>query len=742
MKLRLSPLLVAAACAVPATASAQSAAESMLTPGTPAQGQLEASDAIDELRGQPADTWSFEATAGQGVRISLGSDVVDTYLILRDPQGNVLAQDDDGAGNLDSLIEMRLPADGTYTVAATSFSGGTGPYAIELTEIDASQLPDPTRAIVDGAITIGGTVSGTLESADAIYRERDTFADSYAFEATAGQPIEAHLRSTEFDGYLLLVGPTGELVAQDDDSGAGTDSRVRTTAGIDGRYRLVATTFGGGATGAYELELRGEWTSPTEGATELARGTTVSGNLVDGEARYYVDASASETLVVDVMSDEFDTYVSVFDANDMNLTSDDDGGDGTNSRARVTPYADGPVIVVVSSYSGNTTGAFTVRVGEPAPVTVDPRALRFGRAVEGELTDDDARSPQSGTITDVYTIAADAGDTFTVLASGAGDDPYGTMGAPNLRVFSPLGEEVYDNSSYMGGPTARRIVRAAMGGTYLVTVGGWETGMQYTLEAVEGAEAGPGWGDTEIEPIELGASIDGAHDENDASHPERGTRMDVYELVVDEATFVSIDMNSDLFDTYLEVRSADHALLHSNDDYEGLNSRITATLSAGTYHVVATQFSMGEGIYTLSVETGAVSATEIGEIGVGDTVTGSFSDASTIADYGSPAVFYTFEAAAGQALTIRANAEGADTMLTLRDAHGAQVAWNDDADGELNSRISVTIPRAGIYTIAVSEYGGAGGTFELSLQEGIEGGETTPYMGDGAMGYPEPYMDY
>ncbi len=88
------------------------------------------------------DNYTFTGNAGDAVEILLVSDNYDTYLELRGPDGVVVAQDDDGAGNLDSLISTTLPASGEYTIVARAFSeGDSGAYTLTLTSSSAAPAP-------------------------------------------------------------------------------------------------------------------------------------------------------------------------------------------------------------------------------------------------------------------------------------------------------------------------------------------------------------------------------------------------------------------------------------------------------------------------------------------------------------------------------------------------------------------------------------------------------------------------
>ena len=726
--LLLSSAMLMAGLTLPTAATAQNAGS--ITAGSPVMGEFSPTDPVDDYRGNPADTYIYAGEANSGIRVSLGSDIADTYLVVRDPYGNVVAYDDDGGGNLDSLVELRLSVSGEYRIVATTFGDANGPYVLELETIDASELPDPTRAVSTATAELGATVSGELATSDGIYRSRDTFVDAYKMTLSAGDEVEVHLTSDAFDTYLIALAPTGESLMQDDDGGNGTNSRVRFTAPIDGDYRLLATSFSSGSTGAYALRSQRGFTSITEGATALELGQRVEARLVNGVAAFSYEATAGEVLLFDAMSDEIDVYADALDYSEIVVASDDDSGEGTNARVRLTAYESGTFVFQVRSYTSDADGAIAVQLRHPNPVTVAPRALRIGRSVEGTLDATDAVGTDGYTRFDMYALELDPGDVVTLTATNTTEaGPYGEVGAPVLRVVSPIGEELYDfNAAYPSGGAAQRVIRAALGGTYLIGIASWAQDITYTVLVETGEAPALGWDDVATTPISVVDTVDGAHDENDATHPERMAKMDIYVLNLTEQASITIEMNSDLFDTYLEIRDENDWMLHSNDDYNGLNSRINVMLRAGTYRVVATQFSSAEGVYTLSVAEGAARAATVRPIAIGDTVPVDTAEASTLTEWGDTAVFYTFDASAGQELTIRLSADSLDALLMLTDELGDVVSRNDDADGSLNSRITLTIPRTGVYTIRAGDLGGNAGIMQLSLTEGLEGDVTTPYQ--------------
>lgn len=108
-----------------------------LSYGDTIQGRIEADGPRDPIYDDLATPHRFSGSQGDRIRIDMDSDPVDTYLVLVDSSGGLVAENDDRAfGNLNSTIETTLPADDTYTIWAGSWNGEeTGPYTLSLQRI-------------------------------------------------------------------------------------------------------------------------------------------------------------------------------------------------------------------------------------------------------------------------------------------------------------------------------------------------------------------------------------------------------------------------------------------------------------------------------------------------------------------------------------------------------------------------------------------------------------------------------
>lgn len=110
------------------------------------------------------------------------------------------------------------------------------------------------------SLTVNSTVSQSLGEATDYYSQRNgRYYDYYRLtNLTPGQRVTVSLNSNRFDTYLYLMNAeTGRIVARDDDSGAGTNSRLSFTPtfGDQGSYYVIASSCAPNSTGAYTLSV-------------------------------------------------------------------------------------------------------------------------------------------------------------------------------------------------------------------------------------------------------------------------------------------------------------------------------------------------------------------------------------------------------------------------------------------------------------------------------------------------------
>lgn len=704
---RLVPFVITAT--LPAAAWAQTAAQlNDVRFGEDVRGALSADDPVC-ARGGNADRYTFHGAAGTSVEVSLASDVFDTYLILEAADGSVIGEDDDSGSGTDSRLMATLPSDGRYTIVATSYAttpGTAGDYVLRVSEF----VPRP---LVPATVSVGDVVTGSLDEADAVMANNG-YVDAFDIEIGIGERVRFDVESRDFDTYAYLIGPTGERIAEDDDGAPyGTNSRIDFRAQSSGGHRLLVTSYGGFATGAYTLRVGDGTAIAAAELPALPIGSAAPGELAEGDApsgtdgyqdEFAVTLEIGQQLVVSLSSSAFDAYLTLRGPDGLDLAYDDDSGGGYDSRLSHVATAGGTYTVVASSYDGSG-GTYTIRGEIRAPRPVTQTALSSGVRVTGRLEDGDARS-QSGGVVDVYTYDGTAGETIDVDI----EDNYEV----HVQVYSPTGEPMsWDYQAPFGAGFLN--MGLPYTGRYLLTVGTYGTGpLDYALTVRPAGSAA----DVVSTPITVGVEVVGELSDTDPMHP-RGGRQDSYLLRVDSPTNVRISMMSDTLDGYLELYDEDGVEMAYNDDTVGLNPAIRQFLPPGEYRIVATEYAAGGGSYTLSVVEAAAVQAVVSPVSLGDHVIGRIdeTDAPSV-HQGNSADFYRIELGAGQQVTVTMISQTIDAYLLVVDPTGAVVASDDDSGGNLDAQANFTAATAGLYTIVATGYDERYGEYELHVYEG------------------------
>lgn len=199
--------------------------------------------------GEPVDYYSFTLAADSFVLGVVTSSEVDGYLTLLDAAGNALRMDDNGYGGIDPLIVQYLPAASYRFAVRDAAASAGGLYEIDLRTVEG---PRPPFCGARGTLSPGSSVSGTITYTGCQYTDQ-TFADIYQVTVPADSTLDLRLNSGDFDAYLVLVDAKGNVVAEDDNSGGGTNARI-TTPVAAGTYYVAAKPSGDYlSNGAYTL---------------------------------------------------------------------------------------------------------------------------------------------------------------------------------------------------------------------------------------------------------------------------------------------------------------------------------------------------------------------------------------------------------------------------------------------------------------------------------------------------------
>lgn len=221
--------------------------------GQSVSGTLQTGDALADS-GEFRDAYTLNGRRGQQIEVRLQSGAFDPYVAIFGPGDFSEFNDDDAEnGTLNSRMLVTLPADGAYTIMATSYGAGQGAYTLSVAESDSV---DPGQGVASNADTlrIGRAVNATLASGDDTLRSGE-FTDTYRFQAQAGDRIRIDMSSQALDSYVILVAPSGAQEENDDGPAGVGDSVLETQLTESGEYAVIATSYSAGETGAYSLRV-------------------------------------------------------------------------------------------------------------------------------------------------------------------------------------------------------------------------------------------------------------------------------------------------------------------------------------------------------------------------------------------------------------------------------------------------------------------------------------------------------
>jgi hypothetical protein len=173
------------------------------------------------------------------VAAAVDSTQLNGFLTLTDSAGDYVRSDDNSYGFNDPFIVQYLKA-GTYQLMARDASSTAGGTYLVTVAATAGARPPFCSSL--GQLAMNATISATLSYASCQFID-NTFADVYQITLASPTAIDLRMNSGDFDAYLTLWDAKGNLVAQDDDSGGGTNARIQQSLAA-GTYYVFAKQFG------------------------------------------------------------------------------------------------------------------------------------------------------------------------------------------------------------------------------------------------------------------------------------------------------------------------------------------------------------------------------------------------------------------------------------------------------------------------------------------------------------------
>lgn len=465
-------------------------------------------------------------------------------------------------------------------------------------------------------INYGQSVSGELNDIQQ--------ALQYAFDAQSGDSITLVMQTTSGDlnAALSLSTFEGDLIAQDDDSGGGTDALIQVEIETAGAYVITATRSASAlvrGAGSFTLTLNSGQLPIAAGDVQVGprlqpiqRGTPIQGSLTSA-ARFnllWFEGRTNETisLVLDPGT-ALQPLLVLYNASFVELLRS-----RPPSPLAVNLPSDGLYFVAVAlpdstsdggSYSLTlNTGTSTATDGPPREVQPGQSAIAYGESVRGTIS--------AAATAFTFQFRGRANDPITVSMARAGGDLDSYIYLLDSGGVT-LAED--DNGGGTNGD-ARLSVNLPADGDYLI------------LATRQGQSSGSTAGNflltlaSDAEPVTIPTATTVDKPANLAALPEinvgqtlSGTISNsvfivpyVFWAEADQELLIRMDSTSDL-DPFLILLQANQEPIAQNDDIvdgEDQNSQIEFTApESGYYVVVATRFDQEngttEGSYNLTV---------------------------------------------------------------------------------------------------------------------------------------------
>jgi hypothetical protein len=352
--------------------------------------------------------------------------------------------------------------------------------------------------------------------------------------------------------------------------------------------------------------------------------------------------------------------------------------------------------------------AATAAIGAALAAPAFAQPLAMGDTVSGALAEGDARNDGREAWMDTYQLTLGEGQSVRLdMTSDEGMDTYLLIGVQSDGYF----EEYASNDDRGDGTLNSRLTfTAPFAGEYTIqaTSFGADTVGPYTLSAAEAIVTPP----PTPRALSVGGSVSGEFTSASPVLEWSSQPYDLFTYEADAGEIVVFTMNSDAFDSYLEV-GQDYEWgfepMMSDDDSGGnLNARLVYRFpEAGAYTVRAMGlYESSTGPFTVAAESFPQPAEpRPTPIRMNQIMRGSLDEGEVINDYMQYYDLYSLRVRQGQEVRITMRSETLDSVLevgVMSPAGFAVAAYDDDSGGGiygLDAQVSFTAEQSGTLII-------------------------------------------
>jgi Ca2+-binding RTX toxin-like protein/subtilisin-like proprotein convertase family protein len=467
----------------------------LITPdGSATYGLINTQDDTDWLKvGLSADQAYKIALSGDTRNDAVLDPLNDTYLTVRDANGQIVRFNDDANGSSSSELFFTPSETGIYFIEAKSAVGLlTGGYQLSVTPAEADDHVNSLSEATPTSLALGTPASGAIQIPGDV--------DVFAVDMVAGTVyrLDAQgLASTEgtlTDPVIRVFNSAGELVQVADNGGLGLESKAYFVPTQNDTYYVEVSSGIQANLGTYKLSvvdtpLPSDDAGDTVATARLVQtGDNNDGNLlIRGDEDWFaVDLQAGSRYVA-IMKGKAtgggsldDPYLELRDSSGSFLTSNDDGSWQKDAGISYEITSTGRYYFVAKTLDTDATGTYSFTVRDPddhGSTKASATTVVLDTPVDGGIQWADGRFGAKAVNTDATPVDRDE-DWFQIdltldqiVTFKVTPTENDGLGRAMLEVLDPLGVPVGrgDGLTVTDG-TASVAVKAASAGTYQVRV--------------------------------------------------------------------------------------------------------------------------------------------------------------------------------------------------------------------------------------------------------------------------------
>ncbi|MGD9982088.1 MAG: Ig-like domain-containing protein, partial [Hyphomonadaceae bacterium] len=547
------------------------------------------------------DWFRVNLVAGQRYQFDLigaGSKPLgDTYLVLRDSAGNILAFDDDSGDGLNSLLAYTALTTGVFYLEARAYDPSvTGTYTLQARFSDTTAPTLVSSNPADNATNVQPYANLVLTFSETVQAGASGNITIYNSSGTVFQQIAVNDHgSVTFSGSTITINPSVDLAANagyyiNIDAGAVRDLAGNAFAGITGSTALNFTTV----TPTDDFSAN---TSTTGSVTP--NGSLVAGNIeTSGDLDWFrITLTAGVEYSLSLSGEDgtlSDPFLTLRDSAGVSLLTNDNAPNSLNSVITFTPTTTGTYYLEARHASTGTgtyfVGARTTDTTAPGLTSANPPHLASGVLASTNFV-----------LTFTENVRAGSGNFIIYNSNGS---VARTINTADTSQVSFSGNTVTINPTFDLSTGSSYYINIDNGAITDITgnaYAGLSGPTPYTFTTS---------GVTDDYPLSIAtAGVVTVGGPATAGNIETANDGDAFRVTLTAGNGYTFTMNGTggtggLGDPYLELRDSTGAFITYNDDFNGLNSQITFTpTTSGTYFLYAYAYSTGTGTYTIGATT-------------------------------------------------------------------------------------------------------------------------------------------